>query len=120
MKFSLIFYTDGWDVGPTIELGYVPAPGNVIWVKSRKGNGDDTDMYYVDNVMYAEKGLDREDVVYLYVRPYTGYTEYAPMTEGDRITEKLEKLSKEIAILRGELSRIDTRIGDMVERSEDL
>ena len=100
MKFSLIFYTDDWDVGPTIELGHIPAPGNVIWTKNRKSGDDDTDMYYVDNVMYAEKGMDREEVIYLYVRPYKGYTEYAPMTESDRITEKLEKLTQETERLR--------------------
>ncbi len=70
----------------------------MIWTKGRKG-ADDT-MYYVDNVMYTEKGMDREDVIYLYVRPYTGYSEYAPMTEADRVTEKLDKLSKEFAALK--------------------
>lgn len=99
MKFSLIHYTDGWEAGPTIELDHIPAPGSVVWTKRGK-SADDTEMCYVDNVMYAEKGIDRDDLIYLYVRPYTGYSRYAPMTETDRITEKLEKLTEEIAAIR--------------------
>jgi hypothetical protein len=51
MKFALLFYTSGWEVGPTIELGHIPSPGNVIWTKGRRSDDGDDDMYYVDNVM---------------------------------------------------------------------
>ena len=83
MKFTLLFYTDGWESGPTVELSHIPAPGSIVWTGGRRRDEEDS-MYYVDNVMYPERGMDREDTVYLYVRPYTGYTRYAPMTEADR------------------------------------
>lgn len=80
MKFTLLFYTDGWESGPTVELSHIPSPGSIVWTGGRRRDEEDS-MYYVDNVMYPERGMEREDVVYLYVRPYTGYTRYAPMTE---------------------------------------
>ena len=73
MKFTLQFYTDGWESGPTVELSHIPAPGSIVWTGGRRRDEEDS-MYYVDNVMYPERGMDREDTVYLYVRPYTGYT----------------------------------------------
>ena len=87
MKFTLLFYTDGWESGQTVELSHIPAPGSIVWTGGRRRDEEDS-MYYVDNVMYPERGMDREDTVYLYVRPYTGYTRYAPMTEADRIVER--------------------------------
>ena len=81
MKFTLLFYTDGWESGPTVELSHIPAPGSIVWTGGRRRDEGDS-MYYVDNVMYPERGMDREDTVYLYVRPYMGYTRYAPMTAG--------------------------------------
>ena len=88
MKFTLLFYTDGWESGPTVELSHIPAPGSIVWTGGRRRDEEDS-MYYVDNVMYPERGMDREDTVYLYVRPYTGYTRYAPMTEADRIVDRI-------------------------------
>ena len=96
MKFTLLFYTDGWESGPTVELSHIPAPGSIVWTGGRRRDEEDS-MYYVDNVMYPERGMDREDTVYLYVRPYTGYTRYAPMTEADRIVERLAAVGEELA-----------------------
>lgn len=91
MKFTLLFYTEGWEVGSTVELSHIPSPGSVIWVGGRRRDEEEL-MYYVDNVMYPERGLDREDIIYLYVRPYNGYTKYAPKTEADRLVEKLDEI----------------------------
>lgn len=96
MKFTLLFYTDGWESGPTVELSHIPAPGSIVWTGGRRRDEGDS-MYYVDNVMYPERGMDREDTVYLYVRPYMGYTRYAPMTEADRIVERLTAVGEELA-----------------------
>ena len=101
MKFTLLFYTDGWESGPTVELSHIPAPGSIVWTGGRRRDEEDS-MYYVDNVMYPERGMDREDTVYLYVRPYTGYTRYAPMTEADRIVERLTAVGEELARVGGE------------------
>lgn len=91
MKFTLLFYTDGWTTGPVIELSHTPSPGNIVWTAGKR-RGVDGDMYYVDNVMYPERGMDREETVYLYVRPYKGYGDYAPLTESDRIVERLGEI----------------------------
>lgn len=56
-------------------------------------------MYYVDNVMYPESGMEREETVYLYVRPYTGYARYAPLTETDRMVEKLVEIEADMKAL---------------------
>lgn len=109
MKFTLLFYTDNWDVGPVVELAQTPTPGSVVWIGDRRCGGDESDMYYVDNVMYPELGMDKEDTVYLYVRPYTGYSDYAPRTELDRVTEKLEKVADELGWVREELSELNMR-----------
>lgn len=116
MKFTLLFYTDGWDLGPVVELPRVPAPGSVVWVSgSRKGSGDESDMYYVDNVMYPEKGMDREEVIYLYVRPYNGYNDYGPKTELDRIAEKLENITGQLKRLKEEVSELNMRTASLGE-----
>ena len=72
MKFTLLFYTDNWESGPTVELASMPTTGSVVWVRGADRD-DEGAMYYVDNIMHAERGIDVEDTVYLYVRPYTGY-----------------------------------------------
>ena len=59
MKFTLLFYTDGWESGPTVELSHIPAPGSIVWTGGRRRDEGDS-MYYVDNVMYPERGMDRE------------------------------------------------------------
>lgn len=106
MKFTLLFYTNGWASGPVIELSHIPSPGNVVWTAGKR-QGEDGDMYYVDNVMYPERGVEQEDTVYLYVRPYTGYANYAPLTESDRIVDKL----REVKNLMESLMRILDRSG---------
>lgn len=113
MKFTLLFYTDGWESGPTVELSHVPAPGSVVWIGPRRRDDEDGEMYYVDNVMYPERGMDRDDTVYLYVRPYNGYMEYGPKTEADRIAERLVGLQEEVAGLRAGVDML-------VERNERL
>lgn len=98
MKFTLLFYTEGWETGRTVELANIPTPGSLVWVAGRRRD-EDGYMYYVDNVMYPERGMEREEVIYLYVRPYNGYTEYAPKTEADRLSEKLGEISNGITAL---------------------
>ena len=40
MKFTLLFYTDGWESGPTVELSHIPAPGSIVWTGGgRRGGG---------------------------------------------------------------------------------
>lgn len=119
MKFTLLFYTDDWDVGPVVELEHVPQPGSVVWVKGKKRD-DEGQMYYVDNLMYPEKGLDKEDVVYLYVRPYEGYAEYAPRTETDRLAEKLDTIARELRALKGEVAETNLRAAAMGESLASL
>lgn len=91
MKYTLLFYTDGWKKGPEINLSVTPTVGSVVWLNDRREQYEH-DMYYVDNVMFADSGINGEDVVYLYVRPYTGYSRYAPKTESDRLAENMDKL----------------------------
>lgn len=105
MVFTLLFYTDGWESGPSIRLAHIPSPGSVIWTSGRRP-GDEGAMYYVDNVMYPESGMEREETVYLYVRPYTGYADYAPLTEADRIVERLARIQEELKALTGTVGRM--------------
>lgn len=95
MKFTLLFYTDNWESGPTVELASMPTTGSVVWVRGADRD-DEGAMYYVDNIMHAERGIDVEDTVYLYVRPYTGYALYAPKTEADRLTERITALEEKL------------------------
>lgn len=95
MKFALLFYTDNWETGPVVELNHIPSPGSVVWTAGRRSDEEGA-MYYVDNVMYPEVGLDDGDTVYLYVRPYTGYSRYAPMTEADRLASKLAGIKESL------------------------
>ena len=119
MKFTLLFYTDGWESGPTVELSHIPAPGSIVWTGGRRRDEEDS-MYYVDNVMYPERGMDREDTVYLYVRPYTGYTRYAPMTEADRIVERLTAVGEELARVGEKLDALLADSGALRETAAAL
>lgn len=126
MKFTLLFYTDGWTTGPVIELSHVPSPGNVVWTAGKR-RGEDGDMYYVDNVMYPERGMDGEETVYLYVRPYKGYGEYAPLTEADRIVERLGEIKGLIDSLASIVRRMEEAhaslagsLGVMIRETEDF
>ena len=119
MKFTLLFYTDGWESGPTVELSHIPAPGSIVWTGGRRRDEEDS-MYYVDNVMYPERGMDREDTVYLYVRPYTGYTRYAPMTEADRIVERLAAVGEELARVGEKLDALLADSGALRETAAAL
>ena len=119
MKFTLLFYTDGRESGPTVELSHIPAPGSIVWTGGRRRDEEDS-MYYVDNVMYPERGMDREDTVYLYVRPYTGYTRYAPMTEADRIVERLAAVGEELARVGEKLDALLADSGALRETAAAL
>lgn len=119
MKFTLLFYTDGWESGPTVELAHVPAPGSIVWTGGRRRDEEDS-MYYVDNVMYPERGMEREDTVYLYVRPYTGYTRYAPMTEADRIVERLAAVGEELERVGEKLERVGEKLDALLAESGAL
>lgn len=119
MKFTLLFYTDGWESGPTVELAHIPAPGSVVWAGGRR-RGEDGAMYYVDNVMYPEVGMEREDSIYLYVRPYTGYAKYAPMTEADRLAEKLIAVREELTRINGKLDTVIAGSAALKEEVEYL
>ena len=119
MKFTLLFYTDGWETGPTIELSHMPAPGSVVWTEGRHGDEEES-MYYVDNVMYPERGMEREESVYLYVRPYEGYTRYAPLTENDRLAERLGDLRTELAEIGRRLDGLLTEVAELRKTTEGL
>lgn len=114
MKFTLLFYTDGWVSGPTVELSHIPSPGSIVWTGGRRRDDEDS-MYYVDNVMYPERGMEREDVVYLYVRPYTGYTRYAPMTEADRLAEKLADIRTVLGGADARLEALHAQVAALAE-----
>lgn len=105
MKFTLLFYTDNWESGPTVELASMPATGSVVWVRG-SNRDEDGAMYYVDNIMYPERGIDAEDTLYLYVRPYTGYALYAPKTEADRLSERMASLEEKLAAVCEQLEQL--------------
>ena len=42
MKFTLLFYTDGWESGPTVELSHIPAPGSIVWTGGRRRDEEDS------------------------------------------------------------------------------
>ena len=112
MKFTLLFYTDDWKVGPAVELTGIPQPGSVVLVRGGRRD-EDGGMYYVDNVMYPERGMEREEVIYLYVRPYEGYSEYGPKTETDRLSEKLDTVAREVRLLSEQVSELNLRISSI-------
>ncbi|MDY3978673.1 MAG: hypothetical protein SOZ00_01455 [Tidjanibacter sp.] len=88
MTFTLIHYTTGWNVGPTINLAALPAAGSLV--RLADAAVDDDGIYYVDNLMHSEGST-----VYLFVRPYTGYGRVAPITESDRVRTSIEALRKD-------------------------
>ena len=90
MQFTLIHYTEGWRIGATVTLSGTPAAGTLV--KASLDTPDDyTDIYYIDNVLWGDGGEN-----YLFVRPFEGYGEMAPMTEIDRLNEKLKEISEAI------------------------
>lgn len=90
ITFTLIHYTEGWTLGATVALSAVPAVGSLV--KSTFDAPEDySDIYYVDNVLWSDGGEN-----YLFVRPYEGYGEMAPMTEIDRLKEAVEEVTSAI------------------------
>lgn len=64
---------------------------------------DYSDIYYVDNVLWSDGGEN-----YLFVRPYEGYGEMAPLTEIDRLKEAVEEVSSAIDTLSDNImSKLD-------------
>ena len=79
MQFTLIHYTDGWRIGATVTLSGVPVAGTLVKA-SLDSPEDYTDIYYIDNILWGDGGEN-----YLFVRPFEGYGEVAPLTESDRL-----------------------------------
>ncbi len=126
VRCILIFYTQEWKISPTtIELECVPLSGNIIWLKEEsKPDDSETDMYYVDNIMYPEHGINAGDPVYLFVRPYKGYTTYGPLTESDRVISAVKKVQEEMQTLLNEIHDLhdafEEQLADLREISEDI
>ncbi len=102
IQFTLIHYTEGWQLGATISLSAVPMVGSLV--KSTDDAPEDySDIYYVDNVLWSDGGEN-----YLFVRPYEGYGEMAPLTEIDRLKEAVEEVSSAIDTLSDNImSKLD-------------
>lgn len=104
MLFTLIHYTEGWRTGATVTLSGVPAAGTLV--KSSLDSPEDyTDVYYIDNVLWGDGGEN-----YLFVRPYEGYGEVAPLTELDRLKASIDDVVEAVDNLTdnlmGKLSEI--------------
>lgn len=90
MVFTLIHYTEGWRIGATVTLSTTPAAGTLV--KASLDSPDDyTDIYYVDNVLFSDGGEN-----YLFVRPWEGYGEMAPLTEIDRLREGIKEIAEAV------------------------
>ncbi len=86
MLFTLIHYTEGWRIGATVTLSGVPAAGTLV--KATMDSPEDyTDIYYIDNVLWGDGGEN-----YLFVRPFEGYGEVAPLTEIDRLKTSVDEV----------------------------
>ena len=85
-SFTLIHYTEGWRIGATVTLSATPAAGTLVKA-SLDSPEDYTDIFYVDNVLWGDGGEN-----YLFVRPWEGYGEVAPLTEIDRLKEGLKEV----------------------------
>jgi hypothetical protein len=57
----------------------VPVAGTLVKA-SLDSPEDYTDIYYIDNILWGDGGEN-----YLFVRPFEGYGEVAPLTESDRL-----------------------------------
>lgn len=85
-SFTLIHYTEGWRIGATVTLSAAPMAGALV--KASIDSPDNyTDIYYVDNILWGDGGEN-----YLFVRPWEGYGEVAPLTEIDRLKEGLKEV----------------------------
>lgn len=90
ISFTLIHYTEGWHLGATVTLAAVPAAGSLV--KSTLDAPENySDIYYVDNVLWSDGGVN-----YLFVRPFDGYGEMAPLTESDRLREAVEEVTQAV------------------------
>ena len=90
MDFTLIHYTEGWRIGATVTLSGTPAAGTLVKA-SLDSPEDYTDIYYIDNVLWGDGGEN-----YLFVRPFEGYGEMAPMTEIDRLKEGIKEVTEAV------------------------
>ena len=53
MKFTLLFYTDGWESGPTVELSHIPAPGSIVWTADAMEDGQQLHIEKLDDIVLA-------------------------------------------------------------------
>ena len=90
-SFTLIHYTEGWHAGSRVTLSAIPPLGTLVKADSSGNPEGFDDIYYVDNVLFADGGEN-----YLFVRPYEGYGLRAPMTESDRIQESIRELTSAV------------------------
>ena len=68
----------------------VPAAGTLV--KASFDTPDNyTDIYYIDNVLWGDGGEN-----YLFVRPWEGYGEMAPLTEIDRLKEGIKEVAEAV------------------------
>ena len=103
-RFTLIHYTEGWRLGESISLSAIPPLGTLVKSNDESVESYD-DIYYVDNMLFADGGEN-----YLFVRPWEGYGEMAPMTEIDRLSEKLKEISEAIDNLNDNVMSLPERV----------
>ena len=78
-RFTLIHYTEGWHTGASVTLSAIPVAGTLVKATSNAPESY-ADIYYIDNILWGDGGEN-----YLFVRPFEGYGEVAPLTESDRL-----------------------------------
>ena len=69
-----------------MNLSAVPSAGTLVKA-SNDSPEEYADIYYVDNVLFSDGGEN-----YLFVRPWEGYGEVAPLTEIDRLKEGFKEI----------------------------
>ena len=102
--FTLIHYTEGWHTGASVTLSAIPVAGTLVKATSNAPESY-ADIYYIDNILWSDGGDN-----YLFVRPYDGYGESAPLTEADRIKAAMDET----------VAAIDNLTDNIMERLADL
>lgn len=97
--FTLIHYTEGWEVGAQVALSAIPLLGTLVKADDEALESYN-DIYYVDNVLFADGGEN-----YLFVRPFEGYGQRAPLTENDRLQESIKELTNAVDNLSDNIMR---------------
>lgn len=96
--FTLIHYTEGWQLGATVTLAAIPPLGTLVKSSGRAPDSY-SELYYVDNILWADGGNN-----YLFVRPYEGYGQSAPLTEADRLKMAVDKNTEEVEFMANRIS----------------